>query len=256
MPRRSPRNQINPFPQGAKTPLWVGIIVIPLQLVAVILFLPIGLALVLFVTVVTPVFLLGFFIWDKLFGINGPKETEPPTYWPSSVRTIATEHFGELNVSKSGQAWLKATFPAFARFGSRYPELADWVCPDLPPLGEVPVLLGDEFSGVALDTTEYHKLYDWLGRHQEAIAEEIRQQLPAGDWLAEFLGDEEGDEAIPIGDRFRISSVMLKCGNKTPGYEQLVFLGVDQTWDSEHAWHVEISGIRDDGFDELEFGSM
>ena len=256
MPRRPLTIGMNPFPPPRQAPLWVRIIVTPLQLAAVIIMLPVGLALVLLVIVLTPVFLLCFFIWDKLFGIKGRKETEPPSYWPSSVRTIAAEHFEEVHVSKSGEAWLKATFPAFARFGSRYPELADWVCPDLPPPGEVAVLLGSEFSRVPLDTAEYRKLYDWLERHQEAIAEAIKHQLPAGEWLAELLGNEEGDETVPIEDRFRISSVVLECSNRTPGYEQLVYLRVDQTWDIEHAWHVEISGIRADGFDELEFGSM
>jgi len=252
MPRRPIR--INPFPAQRKSPLWLRIILAPIELVAAIIVVPIALAVVLLVLVLLPVYLLCSSIRDRIFGAEDPEVSEPPSYWPSLERTIPSELFGELHVTASGQAWLKATFPAFARFGGHYVELADWVYPDLPPPGEVSVVLGQEDVAAAqADTAEYRSLYDWLGRHQISIAEEIQQQLPDEGWFAEW-GD--GAEEVPVADRFRISSVELLCGNNVPGYEQLVTLWVDQTWDPEHAWRAEISGIRDDGFDDLDFGSM
>jgi hypothetical protein len=233
--------------------------------VAAIIVFPIALAVALLAIVLLPILVLCSSLRDRIFGIKRPDERKamkPPSYWPSSERTILSEHFGELHLARSGQAWLTATFPAFARFGSRYAESANWEDPppDLPPPGEVPVMLGypvmpghEDVTARQTDSAEYRKLYDWLGCHQEAIAEEIQRQLPDP---CSFFWRRDEEEAIPVADRFRISLVVLVCGIPTPGYEMLVQLWADQTWDPEHAWRAEISGIRDDGFFSLDFGMM
>lgn len=242
------RSTVNPFLPQRQSPLWLRIVQALFKLVAAIVVFPIALAIVLLVIMLLPVFVLCSIIRDRVFGVDlddEPDDTGPPSYWPSCEHTITSEQFGELNIARNGQAWQKATFPAFARFGSRYREFADWVNPDLPPPGEIAVMLGDDELSTERDHfSTYRRMLDLLERHQESIADEIQRKVRTAAWLKEH---EMGD----VDDRFRVSSTVL-LRLTVP----VVMLELDQTWDIEHAWTVEIAGLTDDGFESLELGPM
>jgi len=212
--------------------------------------LPLVAVILLFGCTVVPI----LFVVAAISGLVAKKEetdddTGPRSYWPPIDRVIASEFFGELNVTSSGVAWLHAEFPAFSRFGRRYTELAGWVPSDLPETGEFVVLLGGEpFRAERTDSAEYRVLLDWFEEHQEDIADDLHDQIRLVAWL-------QPNELESVDDRFRVSAARLHCA--VDGGEMTnIMLELGQSWDFEHAWIVEITGITKSGYASLSVGPM